>query len=242
MKKIAVFLEGQSEQIFVRELLRRTCDPNRISFECRQLRSDSMKKARFDYPNPIAEVHFLLVDVGSDEKVLSAVKEREAHLFRMGFERIIALRDMYSAEYHKRSPNVIDEAVIQDFVSGALTTISSMSAPQAIRVHFSVMELEAWLLAMYRLFERIDPKLTVDFIETELGFRLPDVDPQKLFYRPADVLDRIMQLAERSYRKSRGDVESICRRIDLDDISCATANSRCSLLKDFYADIRTCVG
>lgn len=39
MKKFAVFVEGQGEQVFVRHLLYYLLDPTKFSFECLRLRS-----------------------------------------------------------------------------------------------------------------------------------------------------------------------------------------------------------
>jgi len=40
MKKLAVFVEGQGELIFVRNLLYHLIDPSEFSFECIQLYAD----------------------------------------------------------------------------------------------------------------------------------------------------------------------------------------------------------
>jgi len=73
MKKIAIFVEGQGEQIFIRNLL--FCGDlvnlSEVSFECIDLRGNPTP---FPYRNPNAEVHFQIVNVGNDEKVLSAIK------------------------------------------------------------------------------------------------------------------------------------------------------------------------
>jgi hypothetical protein len=41
MKKVAVFVEGQGEQIFVRHLLNYLLEPTKLSFECLRLRSQN---------------------------------------------------------------------------------------------------------------------------------------------------------------------------------------------------------
>ena len=103
MRKVAIFTEGQSEQIFIRHLLLQVMDCSKISFRCLRLYAGRDIPAKYDYLNPNAEIHFLIVNVGQDEKVLSILKEREANLIRKGFDRIVGLRDMYSEEYSKRS-------------------------------------------------------------------------------------------------------------------------------------------
>lgn len=240
MRKVAVFVEGQSEQIFVRSLLERTLDPGVLSFGCLRLYADRLSPVPYSYPNPSAAVYFLIVDVGNDERVLSAVKEREQNLFRRGYERILALRDMYCEAYRRRSGGRIDDEVTQAFARGAESTIADMAHPCEIAVHFAVMELEAWFLAMFRLLQQAHSGLTDELLEQELGFRLSEIDPQTYFYRPSADLDRILRLVGERYRKSRGDVEKICSHLMADDVATATAGERCRNLALFFEELRRC--
>jgi hypothetical protein len=237
MRKIAIFTEGQSEQIFIRHLLLRTMDCSKMGFSCLRLHAGKTIHVPFDYPNPNAEVCFLIVNVGQDEKVLSVIKEREKDLIKKGFERIIGLRDMYSEEYSKRSPNGIDNSVTRAFIDGWNSTIQSMSNPSKIKMHIAIMELEAWFLGMYNMFERLNPALHIDYIERELGFNLSVIDPQTEFFKPTDIVSNILQLISWQYKKSEHDIESICSRINMSDFSNAFENGRCTSFKDFYNEI-----
>lgn len=237
MSKVAIFVEGQSEQIFIRHLLLRTMDCSKVSFICLRLYAGKTIPARFDYPNPHAEMSFLIVNVGQDEKVLSEIKEREEDLIKQGFDRIIGLRDMYSEKYLKRSPSGIDNSVTRAFIDGWNSTIQSMSEPSKIKMHIAIMELEAWFLAMYDIFSRINSILSVDYIEKELGFNLADIDPQNEFFKPAEEVYRIFQLVGARYQKSKHDVESICSQINTNDLCNAFKNGRCNRFKDFYEEL-----
>ena len=237
MSKVAIFVEGQSEQIFIRHLLLRTMDCSKVSFTCLRLYAGKTVPARFDYPNPHAEKSFLIVNVGQDEKVLSEIKEREEDLIKKGFDRIIGLRDMYSEKYLKRSPSGIDNSVTMAFTNSWNSTIQRMSNPSKIKIYIAIMELEAWFLAMYNIFSRINSRLSVDYIEKELGFNLANIDPQTEFFKPTEEVDRIFQLVGPPYKKSEHDVESICSRIDINDFSNAFENGRCISFKNFYDEI-----
>ena len=155
MKKVAIFTEGQSEQIFVRRFLEEKIGWERISFKCLRLHANALHDVPFRYCSPNADVYFLLVNVGNDEKVLSAIKEREKDLFRKGYEKIIALRDMYSERYCRRSSRLISNSVTEMFLNCWRTIIQTMSEPSKISIHVAIMELEAWFLGMYSIFERI---------------------------------------------------------------------------------------
>ena len=151
MKKIAVFVEGQGEQLFVRHLLYYLLEPAKLSFECLRLRARTLEEVPYAYENERAEVYFLIINTQGDGSVLPAIKRREQGLFAQGFHKIIGLRDMYSQAYREISPEVIDDNVIQQFIDGAHHSIAMMSQPDKIHFHFAIMELEAWWLCMYTL-------------------------------------------------------------------------------------------
>jgi hypothetical protein len=237
MKKIAIFTEGQSEQIFVRHFLTLVFGWENLSFECFKLYRDRMDPVPFKHPNENAEMYFLILNIGNDEKVLTAVKEREKGLIQKGYEKIISLRDMYSQEYSKRSGRVIDENVTREFIDGANIVIRSMSDPSKIKMHFAIMELEAWFLGMYNIFERVKPELNIAYIEEELGFNLVVIDPQTEFFKPANEVDKIFKLVGLQYQKTEHEVESLCSEMNTNDFSNALENGRCISFKDFYDGI-----
>ncbi len=61
MKKVAIFVEGQGEQIFVRHLLNNLIGANQLSFECLCLRAGNLDKVPYTHKNEQAEVHFLII-------------------------------------------------------------------------------------------------------------------------------------------------------------------------------------
>ena len=89
MRKIAIFTEGQSELIFVRNYLLRIIDNSKISFECLRLHSETMEQVPHKFSSPNPDYFFLIINVAGDEKVLSAIKERENGLFNKGFCEIL---------------------------------------------------------------------------------------------------------------------------------------------------------
>ncbi len=85
MIKIAIFVEGQTELIFIRSILSHIIDPSKFSFRCFKLHAESLKDFPYSYENPKAEVHFQIINVGNDEKVMAAIKDREGNLIEKGF-------------------------------------------------------------------------------------------------------------------------------------------------------------
>ena len=237
MKKIAIFTEGQSDQIFIRHFLTQVIGWEKISFECWKLYANRMDPVPFRYAGEKAEIHFFILNVTNDERLLSAVKDREKRFLQKGYEKIIALRDMYSQKYSKRSGGVIDESITSMFIENANRTINNMSNPSRIKMHFAIMELEAWFLGMYNMFERLNSTLSIDYIESKLGFNLSVIDPQTDFFKPADIVGNILQLIDWQYKKSEHDIESICSIINTSDFSNAFENGRCNSFKSFHDEI-----
>ncbi|HME42328.1 MAG TPA: DUF4276 family protein [Syntrophorhabdales bacterium] len=236
MRKVVIVTEGQTELIFVRNLLRNTVDNSRLSFECVQLRGNSERTVPYSHIGPNAEFHFLIVDVGNDESVMSAITERERYYFEKGFEKIIGIRDMYCARYRKRSKVICDE-VTKQFIDGHNEVVQGMKNPERIVICFSVMEIEAWFISMHTLLQKVDSVLTVEYIESRLGFNLRSIDPQRLFFHPSDELSKILELCGRTYAKSRGDVEMVTSRVDMQDVGSGTEGGRCASLKEFLDQI-----
>ncbi len=108
MRKFAIFVEGQTELITTREFLLREFE-YAVDIECRTLfKLSQLKKISYDYPNPSAEFHFQILNVGNDNAVLKRILDREQFMWNSGYEKIIGLRDMYSKAYREDS-KIIDD-------------------------------------------------------------------------------------------------------------------------------------
>ncbi len=236
MRKVAIFTEGHSELIFVRHLLHLLFGYESLSFECFKLHAHDLQEQPYGYSPPDPDFYFLLVNVGNDSRVVSAIRDREAGLFSEGYEHIIGLRDMYSEEYCDRS-QVRDDTVIQEFANSQNAVIAKLGCPDKIQIHFAIMEFEAWLLAMYDLFQKIDRLLTVEHIDVELGFDLRNIDPEREFFHPTIQFGQILNLVGRRYGKSEDQLEGIVSKIVPEDLQMAVENHRCMTLASFLAKL-----
>jgi hypothetical protein len=237
MRKIAIFVEGQAELAFVRQIICQLFSGTPFSFDCFKLHRDDMKEIPYALPNPEAIRHFLLVNVEGDEKVLSAIKDREEKLFERGYSKVIGIRDMYGEKYINRAGKCIDQGVNKLFIDSTQSVIHSMSCPDKITVHFSIMEVEAWWLAMPSIFPRIDSSLTCERIQEALDFRLESIDPETYFFHPAEELRAILNLAGKPYRKTLGDAEMISGKVEDSDLLNILEGNRCDSFRRFLEDI-----
>lgn len=216
MKEVIVFTEGRSELIFIRELLIRTIDNNELSFECIELKAGKQLIFPYKQSSPTATVHFLIINVGNDERVLSEIKNRGSSYTNRGVE-VIAIRDMYSEAYEKYS-HQIDHNVIDMIRQSTESIVQVIDHCEMIHFFFAVMELEAWFLAMYRIFERIDPLLTTEYIKKVLNYDLEVDDPERTYFHPSVQVGRILELIGKNYDKKLSDVTSIMARVTAEDI------------------------
>lgn len=235
MKKFAIFVEGQTELITVREFLLREFD-YLISLECRTLfKPGELKETKYDFSNPAACIHFQIVNVGNDNAVLSRIIKRANQMWEAGYERIIGLRDMYSKAYREESPSAIDESLNQKFINGANTILKQMvECPEKIVICFAIMEVEAWFLGMYGVFQRIDSRLSDEYIKQELGIDLQEKDPEVEFFHPADQMENIYRLANKRYDKHEGDIEAIASVLEKDDYANLFIVDKCQSFNNFY--------
>ncbi len=239
MRKTAVFVEGQTELIFVREFLLKVFEYQNIDLECRTLFTDqSFLKAEYDFPNPAAAYHFQVINVGNDNSVLSRILKREQYMWNTGYERIIGLRDMYSKNYREAS-NTIQPSVNQRFIDGIQQTIQvKASQPDKISVCFAIMETEAWFLGLYELFEKMNNRLTVTHIHTKLDLNLAAIDPETTVFHPAKCVEEIYALADKSYDKRKGDIEAIASLLEKQDFFTLQARDVCASFNLFFEKIQ----
>jgi hypothetical protein len=242
MKKIAIITEGQTELILIRYILTQISDLSKISFECIKIQSGRQIPVNYDYTNKHAEIHFLIANVEGDNKVLSTIIEREKHFYKVGFERIIGIRDMYSDEYKKRSSSSIYEIVNTSFINAVNEVLNEQCNSSKIGFYFSIMEVEAWFLLMHQVFNRIDSRLTLDMIEQNLKVNLAEIDPQECVFHPAIFIKKIFKLIGDEYDKTEDQVNRICANLNFEDYKNANNGVKCSSFRDFYKEINNCLG
>ena len=76
MKKVVIFTEGPGELILIRRILHQIIGYEHLSFDCVELNSGDQRNIPYPYNPPNAIMKFLLISVGTDEKVLSEINDR----------------------------------------------------------------------------------------------------------------------------------------------------------------------
>jgi hypothetical protein len=238
MKKIAIFVEGQTELIFTRELLLKCYEWQNIWVECYSLFNDrDLNPVEYSFPNQDAEFYYQIINIGNDTKVLSSLLKREKYLFsaNQAFDKIIGLRDMYSKEYRETAKSsIIKDEINQKFINSHNATIERFSEnPDKVNFHFAIMELETWLLGINGIFSDFNEELTTEKIEEELEVNLEEIDPEKEVFHPAKLISEIMSLVNESYDKKKGEVNKFMGRISKEDFNILFESNKCETFNQF---------
>lgn len=217
MIKTAIFVEGQTELIFTRELILTFFEWQGIWIECFSLFNDQDRNpVDYTYKDPHATCYFEILNIGNDNKVLSSILKREKYLLNQGFDKIIGLRDMYSKDYREIVQTAAIDAVInQRFIGMHQQTIMEKSEnPEKINFHFAIMELEAWLLGIENLFQICHPTLNNQKIEMECQVDLSQIDPETEIFHPATLINSILEIVGDGYDKKKGEVNKLMGKIN----------------------------
>lgn len=230
MIKTAIFVEGQTELIFTRELILKFFDWQNVWVECYSLFNDQDRNpVEYSHKSPEANYFFEILNIGNDNKVLSSILKREGFLLRQGFDKIIGLRDMYSKDYRM----VVKDATInsemnQKFIEGHQQTILTQStAPEKIKFHFAIMELEAWLLGIKNLFQRHNAVLDDEKIEEHCRINLRKIDPENEIFHPANLVNEILGIVGERYDKKKGEVNKFIGKIAKQDFIDLLESNKC---------------
>ena len=243
MKKYVVYVEGKGELIFTRHILIQLIGYEYLSFQCFELRKDDLLPDGWIQDNPNALVHYITINVGTDEKVLSEITDSHQRLIDKGYE-IVGLRDMFCEQYEKdlrrinQIENRINERVNISTIQKFERFLQGTGNADKIHFFFAIMEFEAWLIGIYRNLERIDPILTTVYIREQLNIDLDVDDPETTIFHPAVIFGRILALANIRYGKHGDEMERIVSRITMEDIDFIVDSGRCNSLALFVSELQ----
>ena len=194
MKRLAIFVEGQTEQLFVTKLLREIAGENCITINNEKyVNKNGMRLiTSIDAASVENERKFYVIirDCGGDSCVKSDIIDGCEKLSMAGYEKIIGLLDVY--------PKTRNE--IQKYELGLKYGVPTKYIP--INIVLAVMEIEAWFLGEASHFNKIHPDLTRERIVSTFGFD-PFTENMEIRNHPADDLNDIYKLVGFAYNKKK---------------------------------------
>lgn len=206
MNKLAIFVEGQTEQIFAEKLVLHLGADANVGIRVERVTGGRRGKPRMieiaGTRDPDGHDFFvLLVDCGQDERVKSDILDRYDRLIAANYGQIVGVRDVV--------PRARDD--IQRIRDGFLFRLPK--DPVIPILVLAIMEIEAWFLAEHSHFPRIHASLTIERITQELGFD-PVNDDMQLRDHPAKDLEDAYFLETINYHKTRAHVERTVNSLD----------------------------
>lgn len=208
MRRIAFFVEGQTEQIFVNRLIRDILGNEYINIIQKQFYGGAstpkqeIVRSRSLSRRPRFEV--LIVNCGSDNRVKSEILDNIVNLRQRGYEKIIGLRDLYPL-------SINDLGKLEKGLKFLPNKLKNEGAYYDIII--AVHEVEAWFMAETSHFRKVDKRLTGQFIRDHLGFN-PYIENPEIREHPAKDLDNIYRLVGKSYTKRYWQVSKLVNRLD----------------------------
>jgi Domain of unknown function (DUF4276) len=217
VKKLAIFVEGKTEQIFVARLLREIAGKFQISIEIKSRQGINFDQVIMkDSVTSETKFYVLIYNSCGDESVVSDMREQYNLLAKDGYDRVIGLRDVYPIPLSQKSKLQI----------GLNYALPKGSIP--INIVIAVMEVEAWFLAEYNHFLKIDPHLTPEQIQAMFGFN-PQTDDMEQRPHPADDMKQIYNYVGKGYHKSEKQLNRLASHLDYEFIYMHLINSVPSL-------------
>jgi hypothetical protein len=231
MKRIAIFVEGLTEQILVRKLLEKVMNDKRIAVQTVKITGGHNIRMSFTVMHAAqldrnTKYYVLIYDCGGETNVKGYLMTQREQLLSRGYSCILGLRDVYPTFSRKEIPRLKKGLNFKIPQNGAFT-----------RIYLAIMETEAWFLGEYTHLRKVSPKLTPEFIQKRLGFN-PKSENMEERERPANDLKRVYKLANHDYTKKRDRLNSIVNKLDFNFFTHRLAR-KMSSLGDFVGQLET---
>ena len=213
MKKIAFYVEGQTEQFFINKLLIEIAGQKNIQIELQQFQGLG-KPTKSIYPktvsNPQNPQHFALIfDCMGDGGVKPRILQDAVSLFNQGYSEVVGLIDLYPRTDLAKFEN--------ELINGTLRNGRRITQPlpDDTSIVIAVREIEDWFLAECNHYTCIDASLVLDTTQiASLGFN-PCLDDLTLRNTTAaEDLRNIYQLVGKIYNKTKDKVERTVECLD----------------------------
>ncbi|GHV02490.1 hypothetical protein FACS189485_03010 [Spirochaetia bacterium] len=224
MKKVAIFVEGQTEQIFVLKLLSQIFTIGKYYTDIQSLtgktgfrRIQAVKdnEAYFSNKNKEWDYYFRVIDChgGNEEStVKSDILEQLPRLTAEYFCSIIGIRDIYPLTDAVRLQR---NMVVTD-------------CPIPVSIILAVNEVEAWFLAEDNHYAHLSPELTIEKVNKIAGIDVRYETTEAIPW-PSDILRQIYRLIGINYTKKAWQAQVTSDALDYENLYLSVRNRNNSL-------------
>jgi hypothetical protein len=211
MEKMAIFVEGQTEQIFVKKLVEQIAGAHNVHIDSVQGFGGSAAYARHfiaidaSRPDPSKKYYVLITDCMNDSRVLSDIRDNYSNLTGQGFREIVGIRDVFP----QSSTDI--PTIRNDFVTLVPTV------PIQPLLILAIMEIESWFIGEHTHFSRRHHTLTLAAVSAKIGYD-PSTHDVQMISHPFSDLCSAYSIAGIGYTKKRNQVERIVSYLDYPSI------------------------
>lgn len=226
MRKVAVYVEGMTELVFVYHTILAHYQSDWTSFHLDYLNTSPSNRIDLERPygDKNADNQFLIYNCGSDESVIPMMIERFHSHIQQGFSAVVGLRDIHGSRYfdiYKAGHEKVEWTKVKAMMHDLETTVASADPSGTMTIRFSIMEIEAWLLAMPDLLAEVYSDFSRD--------RVDSVNPEVAFIHPFKVLSEMT-----TYEKHFNIVESVLSHITNAHLTTLLNSGKCASFARFY--------
>lgn len=206
-KKIAFFVEGYTEQEFVKKLLVAIFGVKKIAIEVGKIKGGK----KIPICHTVLEsatttndtIYYVLIyDCGGDANVKSYIIDHRENLLAAGYLKVVGLRDVYPQ---------FNRGDIFKLKQNANYGVPQKDLP--IKFVLTVMEIESWFLADENHFSEINSILDKPYLKTNFSLE-PSIDNTELIDEPANLLNSIYESVGTSYEKEKTSIDRTINAID----------------------------
>ena len=221
MKKIAIFVEGLTERIFIDKLLQELITEKKLAIKSVDA-SGGKKCPRFtvtiteDIITNETKFQILVFNSCTDNRVLSDIRDNYESLSNNGYTTFIGIRDLFPDYLYTEKTEAFEDANF--FISSFQNTF----------IIFATMETETWLIGELNHYTNLDSSLTLTHIKDNL-IDLENIDFEKDITNPADMLHAIYQLKGKNWEKTESQITETIESLDYENLYCETRNKIPSL-------------
>lgn len=221
MKKIAFYVEGQTEQFFINKLLIEIAGQKNIEIELQQFQGVG-RPTKSVYPKTRAQPqnpqHFALIfDCMGDGGVKPRILQDAASLFNQGYSEIVGLLDFYSPP-NRTNFSLTDLAKFENELNNGTLRNGrriTQALPNNTNIVIAVREIEDWFLAECNHYTCIDTSIVLDATQiANLGFNPCFDDLTLRNTTAAEDLRSAYKLAGKTYNKEKDKVERTVECLD----------------------------
>lgn len=206
MKRVAFFVEGLSEQLFVEKLMTEILGSHNIAIEKRKMQGGARSRLRITQIGAptfgdTAQYYILIVDCGGETTVQSYIREQRDSLLKKDYKIIYGILDVRPNWTREEIPK-LERSLYYKLPQRDLET----------RFILSVMEIESWFLAEENHYSKIHRNISLKLIWDEIGFDpLSDTELQE---NPSGLLHEIYQTQGLAYNKNRKSISRTVNKLD----------------------------